>query len=423
MISRKVSGFTRFLAGPLATIVGRASRASGRGSGEAVAGLILNRLDPGGIERISRDKSIVLVSATNGKTTTTAMCVSVLSKVAPVFTNASGNNMTPGVALALENSNKSKIGVLEVDEAHLGEVARRTGAQWLVLMNLSRDQLDRISEVKSLALRWKKLIDQNPEISVIANVSDPHIHFATMNCNKVVRVALGNQWKLDSTVCPVCDSALEFGKNEFYRCIDCDFRMPTAKYSFESEVLYRDKSAIGTVHVGLPGHFNACNGALAAILGIEWGLSPEDALLSVSKVRTVAGRYDTIEHKGLSLTTLMAKNPAGWQALIDMLASDERDIVIGINARVADGRDTSWLYDVDFGRFSTRRVICFGDRRWDIGLRLSYANVDHEVVESFERALSHVVGSEAVVVGNYTAFQDARSTLRVSSRPNINGGV
>ncbi len=399
----------------VANASGALSRRLGRGSGVALAGRILTLIAPDALSTLSQGVTSVLVSATNGKTTTTAMCSAVLATKYKVATNSLGNNMTGGLAQALASSEAANCAVLEVDEAHLGIAINSLAPKAILLLNLSRDQLDRVSEVRSVASRWSKALSTSLDLKVIANVSDPMIQFAVSRHPNVVRVALGNPWSLDASACPACDAPLDYSSGLSYRCTRCEFHMPSCEFVLNGSYLESGERSTIEIFTPLPGAFNVSNAAMATVLGIEMGIAPDDALRAISAVGAIAGRYETVWLGGRRVLLLMAKNPAGWQATIEMLRNDSRDVVIAINAQVADGKDTSWLYDVDFSPLGQRTVMATGERRWDLSTRLHYDGVAHRTFESTESCIAASNGDEVVFVGNYTAFQSLRRLVSRAS--------
>ena len=401
----------------VANASGALSRRLGQGSGVAVAGRIMTLIAPDALATLSKGITSVLVSATNGKTTTTAMCAAVLATKFQVISNSLGDNMTGGMAQALAKGDGSGYAVLEVDEAHLAIAVSALAPKAILLLNLSRDQLDRVSEVRSVASRWSKALSASRDSMVIANVSDPMIQFAVSQHHNVMRVALGNTWSLDASACPACDAPLDYSSGLAYRCTRCDFHMPDCDFVLNGRYLESGDRAPIEIFTPLPGVFNLGNAAMATVLGIEMGIAPENALGAISNVGAVAGRYETVVVRGRKVLLLMAKNPAGWQAMIEMLRNDSRDVVIAINAEVADGKDTSWLYDVDFSPLGQRTVMATGARKWDLSTRLHYDSVAHRTLEDAESCISACDSAEVVFVGNYTAFQALRRVVsRGSSR-------
>jgi UDP-N-acetylmuramyl tripeptide synthase len=150
----------------------------------------------------------------------------------------------------------------------------------------------------------------------------------------------------------------------------------------------------------------------AAALGVD----PERAVGAMVDVGTVAGRYQVVEVDGTKVRLLLAKNPAGWAETLDLLRPAPLPVVVGINARVADGRDPSWLWDVPFERLRGRLVIATGDRGRDLAVRLRYAEVDHRFVHGYREAVVAAGGTDVDLAANYTSFQDARKALAPSRR-------
>ncbi len=395
----------------VARTTGLVSRRLGKGAGVALAGKVLIGLQPNCLGDLAQGLDCVLVSATNGKTTTTAMCAASLMSLGPVVTNDLGNNMSGGIAVALANRKNAKRAVLEVDEAHLETVAAFVEPSHVILMNLSRDQLDRVSEVRSLANRWAKVVQNEPDTTFIANISDPLIHFATLGAKNIVKVSLGLHWKFDAVGCPVCDSALEFDSNQTYRCTSCGFAKPMADYVLHGhELICPDKTRI-EIAVNLPGDFNLGNAAMALILANLAGVDMQVAKQRVLSIDNVAGRYKTFNKGDKTISLMMAKNPAGWAAILDSVEFSGKSIVLGLNAEIADGKDTSWIYDVDFSPLGSYDVVATGQRAFDLSVRLGYAGVAHRVSVDQQRAISMVDSPNLVYLGNYTAFQSLRKTL------------
>jgi UDP-N-acetylmuramyl tripeptide synthase len=158
---------------------------------------------------------------------------------------------------------------------------------------------------------------------------------------------------------------------------------------------------------GVPGRHNLGNGALAVVAATKLGVPLAVAADALATVTSVAGRYRTITVGSTRARLLLAKNPAGWGELLAMIDGEDRPLVLAINARIADGKDPSWLWDVEFERLRGRRVIASGDRAADLAVRLRYAEVEcdvqpgpvHPVLERFE-------DPEVDVLANYTVFAD-----------------
>ena len=167
---------------------------------------------------------------------------------------------------------------------------------------------------------------------------------------------------------------------------------------------------------------------MAAAAAMALGVRPADALPAMGSVGAVEGRYEVVPIGGAEVRLLLAKNPAGWAEVLDLIRPAPVPVVIGINARVADGRDPSWLWDVPFERLRGRLVVATGGRARDLAVRLRYAGVEHTLVPGYREAVriaatsvehpsskggwTAASGIPVDLAANYTAFQDARSELR-----------
>jgi len=376
------------------------ARWTARGSGTVCGGRVGLAVSPRLLTTLSRGREVILVSGTNGKTTTTAMIAAGWAR--PVATNSTGSNMPAGHVAALVASKNAAV-VLEVDEAWLGEVTSSTDAGVVVLLNLSRDQLDRANEVRRIAERWRLLFAAAPTVRVVANANDPLVVFAAEVAAHVAWCDVPTPWTSDAVSCPHCTLPLHFSESSWWS--DCGFKKPTdIATTLGDDVVVR--GATVTLALQMPGEFNRINAAMALTALDELGVDLNVAVARINALTSVAGRFSVRCWRGHRLRLLLAKNPAGFTAMLDALEPDTADVWLAINARVADGHDPSWLYDVPFEVLRGRRVYCFGDRRLDLATRLDYAGVEHVVADEE----SAIPSSEAVVnvVANYTAFQDWR---------------
>jgi len=420
------------------------SRALGRGHGTVAGGRVGLALDPALLATLARGRRVALVTGTNGKTTTTKMLVAALSEGpgAVVVSNDTGANMPAGHVAALAGAPADAVAVLEVDEGYLGRLIEDAAPRVVLLLNLSRDQLDRISEVRMLVERWRSALgrlgggpgDEPSDTVVVANADDPMVTWAAMAAPRVVWVGAGQVWHLDAVGCPACGGRILFDDAGSWACERCEFaRPPRAAWLDRCELVLSGGERF-EMALGLPGQFNRANAAMVAvaapIMGAGSGppgteVAPEDlpaVLARLASVDQVAGRFSSTQRQGRSVRLLLAKNPAGWTAIFDLLEEEEeevgsgRPVVLSVNARTADGFDTSWLWDVPFERLVGRSVVVTGDRRLDLAVRLRYAEVDAGVVAdpmaAVDRALGMATGTSPLdVVGNYTAFADLRDRL------------
>jgi UDP-N-acetylmuramyl tripeptide synthase len=163
------------------------------------------------------------------------------------------------------------------------------------------------------------------------------------------------------------------------------------------------------VHLRLPGRVNLANAATALAVASHFRVRVTDALPRLAEVKSIAGRYATVERDGRTIRLLLSKNPAGWLEAFDM--AENVPTLLSINARDPDGLDTSWLYDVDFSPLRGRDVLITGDRAMDLAVRLEVNDIPFRHITSFSEAVASVPTGRLEVIANYTAFQDIRAEL------------
>jgi UDP-N-acetylmuramyl tripeptide synthase len=416
------------------------SRRLGRGSGTVIGGRVGLAIDPALLHELSGERVVGLVSGTNGKTTTTRMlAVAIGDRLGPVATNATGANMPAGHVAALVAQPRAPAAVLEVDEGYLGRMLDETGPAVAVLLNLSRDQLDRVAEVRLVADRWRRALaglagPTGPV--VVANADDPLVAWAAAAAPSVRWVGAGLVWQEDAIGCPACGGRIVFGPARSWSCDRCDLRRPAPDVWLDGDALVSADGSRRTVDLRLPGWFNRANAAMAVVAaGVLLGAdassvgteATSSALERIAAIGSVEGRFGAVRRRGRDVRLVLAKNPAGWAAVFDLLDGSESaptaPVVLSINARTADGLDPSWLWDVPFERLAGGRAVATGDRRRDLAVRLRYAQVEHDVVAdplaALDRAAelvpapsSAIPKSEILFIGNYTAFADVRRRLR-----------
>ena len=374
------------------------------------------RIQPDLLTGLAAADRVTLVSATNGKTTTTRLLAAALEAGGrPVVSNHTGANLVAGVAATLATPHPSSDAVLEVDERVLPLVIDPLDAQLLVLGNLSRDQLDRYGEVRSLADRWREVVAAHPDVTIVANASDPHIAFAAASPD-TIWVDLGGAWRGDAATCPACGRLLAWTGDsatghDTYSC-SCGFAEPVATNRLVGDTLHLGERSV-VIHLALPGRWNVLNAALAIVAATELGVDPDVAAAAASSVTTVSGRYATYRlADGRPARVLLAKNPAGWSEVIAWLDQRENGVVIAVNAHVADGRDTSWLWDAPFERLRGRTVAASGERSLDVAVRLDYDGVECVVEADPIAAAARVDGPEVDIVASYTQFTALTRRLR-----------
>jgi len=388
------------------------SRITGRGGGTTIGGRVTLLVDPNALAQAAVGRELALVSGTNGKTTTRTLLVAALSTQGPVVSNSGGANLPTGLTAALTTDRSSRVGVLEVDEPFLPKVAAAVKPRAVVLLNLSRDQLDRYAEVRRLAGVWHETLSAMPEVHVVANADDPLVAWAGSAAAHVTWVSAGQRWTYDSTACPACGDILHRDGTGGWRSDGCGLSRPTPSWLVEDSVVIDPSGARHEVELAIPGQVNVGNAALAAAAAAQWGVGATDALRAMAAIPSVEGRYLQTSYSGRPVRLLLAKNPAGWSEALQM-ASPDTGLVVAVNARAADGRDPSWLWDVPFEVLRGRHAVATGERSRDVAVRLRYAGVEHVRVDDLAQAVRAAHGSGPVdVLANYTAFQGYRKVVR-----------
>ena len=441
---------------PLALEVGLAraaaglSRLAGAGGGTTLPGKLLWKLDPGAVDRLAArlPDGSALVSATNGKTTTAAMVASILGGSRRLAHNRAGANLVSGVASALVAARDAQLGLFEVDEAALPEVARRVRPRAVSLGNLFRDQLDRYGELELLAERWRTMAHGLPEATVlVANADDPQLGKIASERAERARVVFGLddprhgstelQHAADSKWCVRCGTPYEYaaayiGHLGDFRCPSCGHaRLPldVSARAIELGGLERVSFELVTpegvrpVELRVPGLYNVYNALAAAALARALGASLDVIQAGLQGFSAAFGRFERIAVGDRSLLVLLIKNPAGANEVVRTLvaAGAPSLLLIALNDGIADGRDVSWIWDVDFEPLlgGLQRLVATGERAAGLALRFKYAGLDAdaiEVVPSLEDALDRALeltpaGGELAALPTYTAMLALRELV------------
>jgi lipid II isoglutaminyl synthase (glutamine-hydrolysing) len=430
-----------------ARAVGTASRAAGRGGGTTLPGKLLWKVDPGAVDTLAAKLSsgVALVSATNGKTTTTAMAAGILRSRHRLAWNNAGANLLSGIASALVDARRAELGLFEVDEAALPEAIERTRPRVVSLANLFRDQLDRYGELEILAERWRAAVKTLPaESTLVVNADDPVVADLAEGRERAVRFGLDDprharaalQHAADSKFCLRCGAPYEYvaayvGHLGDYRCPACGHARPPL------DVAARDVELVGLtgsrfalhapagvveVELSLPGLYNVYNAAAAAAVAFALGASPGEVKSGLEEFSAAFGRFERIATGTKTIIVLLIKNPAAANEALRTLETGVPPVlVVALNDGIADGRDVSWIWDVDFEPLlpHVARVIASGDRAAELGLRLVYGGLPQErleVVPPLEEALDRGLelveaGTDLVVLPTYTAMLGLREIL------------
>ena len=387
-----------------------ASRVTGRGAGAMIGGLVAMTLDRSVLRQLGAGRRTAVVTGTNGKSTTTRMVAAALSTVGPVATNGEGANMDAGLVAALAADRQARLAALEVDEMHVPHVADAVEPAVIVLLNLSRDQLDRVGEINHIERTLRAGLARHPHAVVVANCDDVLMTSAAYDCPNVVWVAAGGGWANDSVSCPRSGEIIVREGSQWYST-GTDFRRPTPQWWYDDEKLYGPDGLAISMRLSLPGAVNRGNAAQAVAAAVAMGADPAAAVAAVSAVDEVAGRYRTVRVGDHDARLLLAKNPAGWQEALSMVDKTAAGVVISVNGQVPDGEDLSWLWDVRFEDFEGTSVVAAGERGTDLAVRLGYAGVEHSLVHDTMAAIESCPPGQVEVVANYTAFLQLQRAL------------
>ena len=431
----------------VARAIGTLSRASGRGGGTTIPGKVLWKIDPGAVDELAArlPQGVAVVSATNGKTTTTAMVAEILGARWRLAWNRAGANLLSGIASALVAGRKADMGLLEVDEGALPETLERTRPRALVLGNLFRDQLDRYGELEIVAERWRAAVARLPDSSIlVVNADDPVVGDLAREREAALRFGLDDprqarprlQHAADSKYCVRCGAPYEYaaiyvGHLGDYRCPRCDHHRPALDVvvtDIELRGLHSSRFRLltpgGTTDVVLALPRRRCTRytAPAAALSLAVGASLDEVRTGLARFGAAFGRFERIPAGGKSVVLLLIKNPAGANEVVRTLEIGVPPVlVIALNDAIADGQDVSWIWDVDFEPLLERAgvVVATGERAAELGLRMTYGGLPAdrlEVVPSLEEALDRGLGlleagTELVVLPTYTAMLALREIL------------
>ena len=387
-----------------------ASRVTGRGAGAMIGGLVAIVLDRTILRQLGAGRKTVIVTGTNGKSTTTRMLAAALGTIGDVATNSEGANMDAGLVAALAAARHASLAALEVDEMHVPHVSDALEPSVIVLLNLSRDQLDRVGEINHIERTLRTGLADHRDTVVIANCDDVLVTSAAYDCPAVVWVAAGAGWANDSVSCPRSGEVIvRDGKH--WRSTGTDFSRPEPAWWFDDENLYGPGDSVFPMTLALPGAVNRGNAAQAVAGAVAMGADPAAAVAAVSAVDEVAGRYRTVRVGDHTARLLLAKNPAGWQEALSMVDKSAAGVVISVNGQVPDGEDLSWLWDVRFEHFEGTQVVSAGERGTDLAVRLGYAGVSHTLEHDTVKAIESCPSGHVEVVCNYTAFLQLQRAL------------
>ncbi len=440
----------------LARAVGALSRRGGRG-GTSLPGKVLMRLDSDAVARLSSRlrRGSVIVSATNGKTTTATMAARILQEASiPLVHNRAGANMGGGIASTLLAAARpggridGELGLFEVDEFWLEQMVTQLRPRQLLLGNLFRDQLDRYGELETIADRWAALLRSpvGAGVGLIANADDPVIADLGRDREGVLYFGIEDErlalpalaHAADAKHCRRCGAPYRFdviylGHLGRYHCGQCGATRPAPAVAAHEVELdgtrgarfqLRTPAGRAEVVLALPGLYNVYNATAAAALATALEIPLATIVAGLQATQAAFGRAETLTIEGRPVRILLIKNPAGANEVLRTLTleEDELDLLAVLNDNIADGRDVSWVWDADFEALAprVRRVTCSGTRAAELALRLKYAGVPTEriaVHDELDDALDAAVsdrradGAPLYALPTYTAMLALRELL------------
>ena len=409
------------------------SRIANRGHGSTWPGHIALSLNKNFIKDLLKENKqlqTIIVVGTNGKTTTSKLIQAILEEDKKrVFQNASGANLLNGIAstLLLKSDISGKLpydfAIFEIDENTLPLVLKELTPHYIVALNLFRDQLDRYGEVNTIAIKWQTAMQHLPNTTtLILNADDPQIAYLGKDTKaKTTYFGLEDktlttkkaQHAADSTYCPNCGKKLVFSSTYYahlgeWKCTSCKYEHPKLSLS-------------QAAHYPLSGVYNIYNTLAAVLLAKTVGVDEKTISAALQSFKPAFGRQEILEIDGKKVQLFLAKNPASFnQSLRTVKELGGQNVLLVLNDRVPDGRDVSWIWDVDFEDYvSGINVHVSGDRGWDMALRIKYAHPTINHVDTHERLdyalrdmIKELPTSETLyILPTYSAMLEVRKIL------------
>lgn len=408
------------------------SKKLGLGAGSTWPGHILLSLEPNFLKYFDNKfkGKIIVVVGTNGKTTTSKMIREIVEKdKRKVIHNDSGANLLNGITSAIvhkphwESFAENDVAIFETDENNMPLLLKELNPDVLVVLNIFRDQLDRYGEVEAVASKWKKSIEiLSRETVVILNANDPYVAFLGKDIKaQTVYFGLDNSklfsktkpFAMDASYCPNCNHRLVFDGFYFahlgnWKCAHCGFKMPEIRKV--------------TVRSSLPGMYNDYNTMAASIASEVLGIQNETIKRVLEQFDAAFGRQEELTFNDKKVKIFLSKNPAGFtESIRTSLQLGGTHFLLLLNDRIPDGRDVSWVWDVDFEQLKDAKSITVsGDRVYDMAVRIKYTDyaaekmiVKENLLNALESATNNCDKNETLyVLATYSAMLEVRKLIK-----------
>jgi len=384
---------------------------------------------------------IILIAGTNGKTTTASLIKFFLEKKGfRVFHNQEGANLLNGTASSIikhidvDGKLNYQAAIFEVDENTLPLIVKEFEPTAIILNNLFRDQLDRYGEVNTIALKWQDSLKKLKNTHFFINADDPLIYYLSKSLQGRInyfglKQTLMSKKEIthdvDSIYCPACGEKLLYYKIAFshlgeYICLKCQFASAKETFSLKNP------------KTNLLGKYNLYNiNAASLLLSKIFNISLSFIQKELINFSPVFGRQEKLVYQDKKITILLGKNPAGFNQVIEVVTtnSTQRNILLVLNDRIPDGRDVSWIWDVDFEKLIPfgKNIYVSGDRVYDMSLRLNYCLKNYQErkffsFESLKQSIENIVketkrDEEIFILATYSGMLETRKILLKSSIP------
>lgn len=442
--------FTALLLGKIIKFLTRKLKIGGGTAAPGLASLFLSKNFIKDITRANNLSSVV-VTGTNGKTTTARMLSHITNKNGTKsIHNRAGSNLLRGIAASLvESANfggklTCDLGIWETDEAVMPATVVQLKPKVIVINNLFRDQLDRFGEIENLRKIWTETVKSlDKKQTLVLNTDDPQIaYLGNQTEAKVLYFGIVDQTvgltqipaAADAKFCPNCQSLLAYNNVYVYHmgnyyCPKCSLKKPKPAIFAEKIFFIKPESVEfklvtpngeTKIKLSVGGLYNIYNALAAAAASFALGIDLTKIAAGLTEFKAAFGRVERFKVDGKTLTMFLVKNPAGFSEVVKTLfaTSSKKDVLLALNDNIADGTDVSWIWDVEFGQMGRnyRKVFVTGCRANDLALRLKYAGIGNfELIENdMEKTLKIAIKNSAknlYLLPTYTAMLELRKIL------------